>query len=458
MPLPHLETGKWEKFPAFALRASARQAGATIRGVKRLAVLIVVLSAAGLLSYGVGVARQEAVYRSFVEQGDEALARDDSFAAIEAFSAALSHKSDSMAAHLKRGEAYRRRNEFDAALRDLRRAADLDPLAPHPREILGDVHYATGRYVTAADQYREYLKLDDRSPRVLYKLALTLLKTGQPATAATALRAALGFDDRFAEAHYLLGICLRELQRPADALASLERAVALNGAFIRAREELAATYGRMERDAERNRQLEVLAALDPAAHREIALALGYARDGEVERAVVRLGNAVRTLPHEPTTYVALGRLWLERAERSGGRAELSKAIDALESAIATDTTSEAHTLYGRALLLAGETARAERALAYAASRFPVDPLASFYLADAADRRGHTAVAQRALIDYAALAGLDSAHFDAGLLARLAEAHLAAGDLASARRALDRAEQKNPAHPQVRAIRARLPRN
>ncbi len=125
--------------------------------MKRFAVLVVVLLAAGVLAYGVGVARQEAVYRAFVEKGDEALARDDSFAAIEAFSAAISHKADSMAAYLKRGEAYRRRSEFESAVRDLRRAVQLDPLAPHPREILGDVHYATGRFANAADHYREYL-------------------------------------------------------------------------------------------------------------------------------------------------------------------------------------------------------------------------------------------------------------------------------------------------------------
>ena len=423
--------------------------------MKRSIVLTLVLIAAGVVAYGVGVARQEAVYRSFVEQGDAALSRDDNFAAIEAFSAAISHKADSMAAHLKRGEAYRRQGEFEAALGDLRRAAELDPLAPHPREILGDVHYAMDRYTTAVEHYREYLKLDDRSPRVLYKLALTRLKLGHPDDAATWLRLALGFDDRFAEAHYLLGVCLRELRKPADALASLDRAVELNGAFIEAREELAATYGRLARHADRNRQLEALAALDPGPHRDVAVALSFARAGETERALLRLSNAVKESPLEPQAYLALGRLWLERAERGGGRVELSKAMRALESAINNDSSSEAHTLYGRAFLLTGETSRAERVLEHAASRFPVDPLAYYYLAEAAARRGHVAASQRALIAYAALEGLDSPRFDAALLARLADAHLNAGDPAAARQAFERAERKAPDDPRVRAIRDRL---
>jgi tetratricopeptide (TPR) repeat protein len=423
--------------------------------VKRFVVLVAVLLTVGTVSYGVGMARQEAVYQSYIEQGDAALARDDNSVAIEAFTFALAHKADSMAAHLKRGEAYRRGNQLDDALRDLRRAVQLDPLAPHPREILGDVHYAVGRYTSAADRYREYLGLDDRSPRVQYKLALTLLKLGQTAPATAAVRAALAIDDRFAEAHYLLGLCLRDEQRVRESIASLDRAVALNPSLFQAREELADAYGRLGRFTEQNRHLEILAGLDPAGRREAALALGYARDGEADRAVLRLGKAVREYADEPQTYVALGRLWLERAERGGGRIDLGKALTALETAAAPESSSEAQMLYGRALILAGEYARAERVLRQATAVFPVDPLAFFYLADVAERRGRLADARRALVDYAALEGLDSPRFDARLLARLTEAHLRAGDLAAAAQTLARAVQKDPDHPHVRALSLRL---
>jgi tetratricopeptide (TPR) repeat protein len=362
-----------------------------------------------------------------------------------------------MAAHLKRGEAYRRRGEFENAVRDLGRARELDPLSPHPREILGDVNYAMGQYPVAAERYRESLRLDDRSPRVVYKLALSHVKLGQPVPAVPLLRQALGMDDQFAEAHYLLGICLRDLQRHTEALEFLERAVSLNRTFVKAYEELADAYGRLGRFGDRNRHLEALTVLDPGARREVALGLGYARDGQVERAVLRLGGASRQFPDEPQAFVALGRLWLDRAEHGGGRVELSKAIGALESAVGNHSTSEAHTLYGRALMLSGELGRAERALEYAASRTPVDPLAFYYLADVAERRGHIAVAQRALIDYAALQGIDSARLDARLLARLTEAYLRAGDVTAARQTLARAGQKDPDNPHVRALTLRLAR-
>ena len=83
-----------------------------------------------------------------------------------------------MVGYLKRGEAYRRRGELEAALKDLRRAADIDPGAPRALELLGDVNYSLLRYGRAADSYGAYIRLDDRSPRVLYKLAPRAVSRG----------------------------------------------------------------------------------------------------------------------------------------------------------------------------------------------------------------------------------------------------------------------------------------
>jgi tetratricopeptide (TPR) repeat protein len=127
--------------------------------VKRILVgtLVVLLCGAGI--YGYIGARRERAFRQVVARGEAALARDDIFAAIESFSGAIVLKDDSMLGYLKRGEAYRRRQQLeaagrdphqapkfdpdaDAAMRDLLRASELDPLAPRPFELLGDVNYA----------------------------------------------------------------------------------------------------------------------------------------------------------------------------------------------------------------------------------------------------------------------------------------------------------------------------
>jgi tetratricopeptide (TPR) repeat protein len=387
--------------------------------MKRLLVVSVGLAA---LTLGVVLAwygvRQEREFQRLIAAGDAALAQDDTYGAIEAFSGALALKRDSMLAHLKRGDTYRRRGELDAALRDLREAAALDPAAPRPMELLGDVNAAMGRHERAAEHYRGFTQLDDRSPRVLYKLALALYRNGQMDQAIEPLRHAVAIDDRFTEAHYLLGMCLRD-QSGDEALRALTRAVEINPAFAAAREELADIYERAERRTEAVEQLEALAALEPTRfERLITAGLAYARWGRTDAAILTLGRAVERFPDDAAVYTALGRVWLDAAELRNDRVALSKAREALQrGAAAANPSTETLMLYGRALFLSGDVAAAERMLLQAAARPPVEPVVFRYLADAAERLGHVAEAQDALRRYVALIGEEQV--EPGVTERLA---------------------------------------
>lgn len=462
-----------------------------------LAGLLVVATVAGVYAY-VATARERS-YRELINRGEAALGRDDGQAAIAAFSGAIAVKGDSMLGYLKRGEAYAGRGEYDAALPDLRQAAELDPASPRGQELLGDVNHAMQRYDRAARSYEAYLRLDDRSPRILYKLALAHYGAHQPSAAVAALRKAIALDDRFAEAHYLLGLCLRELDDSRAALASIERSVALAPALLQAREELADLYHALGRQSDRIKQLEALLALDTGpsrASREISLGLAYADAGRLENAVLRLGEATERYPDHAATYVALGRVWLEAAERdrttANRRVSLTKALGALEHAVRQDEGSAVRTLFGRALLLAGEDPEfAERMLQQATERLPTDPSSFYYLAEAAERRGHFEVARRALVDYHSIGpaahdngqevrvaeriadlsmrvndpatavrwyrrAAEGGTADLSLLTRLAEAQLHAGDVAGARVVIDDVLAKDPANRTALAMLRRLP--
>src|SRR5215469_12693105 len=145
----------------------------TMDAVKRVLAGVVLLGLAAAAVYGYTASERERTYRQKLSEGDTALAQDNTFAAIEAFSGAITLKPESMIGYLKRGQAYRRRKELPAAIRDLRRASDLDPSATTPLEELGDAYLAVtpARYSSAAERYVAYVKLDNRAPRVLYKLA-----------------------------------------------------------------------------------------------------------------------------------------------------------------------------------------------------------------------------------------------------------------------------------------------
>lgn len=349
-------------------------------------------------------ARREREFRRLIAVGDAALAGGQTFQAIEAFSGALALKPESMLASLKRGDTYRRRGEYAAALRDLGRAAFLDPAAPRPIELLGDVQAALGQYAAAAAEYQRYLALDDRAPAVLYKLALAHYRSGMPARAVDSLRRAVALDDRFVEAHYLLGLSLRETDRQ-QSLRALRRALELNPTFAAAREELARVYEQMGRWQDAIDQLEALAALEPSrAERLVNVGLAYARLGRRDTAVLTLGRAAERHPNDAVVFTALGRIWLASAEAQQDTVALGKAMEALQPAVAqAAASSETRALYGRALALSGNMAAAERMLLQAVATAPVDPSAYRYLAEVARRLGHMTVASDAAAQYAALA-------------------------------------------------------
>jgi tetratricopeptide (TPR) repeat protein len=389
------------------------------------------------------------------------LARDDSYAAIEAFSVAISLKEDSMAAHLKRGEAYRRRQEYESALRDLRRAAAIDPVSPYPRELLGDVHcgmaprekdHARARYLRAIESYTEALALDDRSARIQYKLGLAAYRAGQMPVAVTALRKSIDLDPAFAEAHYLLGVCFRATQQTREAIRALDRAVALDPSFVAAHEELADAYAHAGRQDDRLVHLKALAALEPGPVRERALGLGYAHAGQLPLALTQLGRARQRYPDDPETFLALGQLWLERAA-DGDAVELNKALQALSSAVGPTSSSAAFTLYGRALLLSGNVVRAEQMFQQAVTRFPVEPRAFLYLSDVSMRTGRRTVAHQAIIDYAAL--VRSEALSVPHLLRLADAQFATGRTEEARRSADAVLERDPGNAAARSLSRRL---
>ena len=375
--------------------------------MNRLAVLITTLVALVIATTVVWMeVRQEREFRRLIAEGDAALDANRTSEAIEAFSGALAFKPGSMLAHLQRAEAYRRgERDLAAALRDAGEASNLDPTAPQPIELLGDVSAAMGRYDEAVDHYDRYLQLDDRSTRVLYKVALAYVRQGQANRGIEPLRRAIGLDDRFAEAHYLLGLALRDRGNNDQALTELRRAIALDAALIPAREELAdLSLSRGGRVREAVDQLEAIAALEPSRpERVVDVAYALARNGQREAALLTLNRAAERHPGSSALLAALGRIWLEMAAAENDSSAIRKAIAALQpQARRPDATSEVLTVLGEAQLRAGNVADAERTLQQAVTRQPVVALAYRHLAEAARRRGHSAVARDAEARYSRL--------------------------------------------------------
>jgi len=374
-----------------------------MRRVLILAAVLAVAAAAATVVYQVTRDRD---YRTQLTRGDTALRLDQSTTAIEAYSGAVALRPDSMLARLRRGEAYQRRGDFDAAVRDFRDAAAFDAAATRPREELGDVLYQLQRYRRAAEAYEAVLAIDDRLARVDYKLAIARYRSGDAQGAITALTRTSQGADATAEMQYLLGLAFRDIGRTDQAQRSFEKAVAASPGLIAAREELADLYAARAGRADALDQLQVLAGLDRnRVERQVVVALAQARAGHTEPAIVTLSTALERAPEDPRIYHALGEVWLRDAEARNDRLALNKALQALERAGSGPTVgSETLALFGRALLRDGQVERAETILQLATTRYPVDPIAFAYYAQAAERQRHFDAARQALIDLSALQG------------------------------------------------------
>jgi tetratricopeptide (TPR) repeat protein len=459
--------------------------------VKRPIVAVAVFAlAAGGAAFAYQVVVQQRYYAELLIRGDNALRDDQTFGAIEAYSGAIALRQDSMIAYLRRGQTYQRRGDrgdLERAASDFRTAAGLDPSATRPLEALGDVLYQLQRYDRAAEAYERFRRLDDRSARVTYRLALARYRQHDLDAASTAVADALRLDDAMADAHYLLGLCLRDTQHPGEALRAFERAVALEPGMIPAREELADVYGTLGRRAEELEQLQLLAGLDrDRVARQVAVGMAHARAGHWDLAVLTLGGALERNPNEPEIYRALGQVWLERPRDDG--AFLSKAREALERvATSPSATSDALTLYARALLQEGHLEGAEHALQQAIVRFPIEPSALLLYAATAEKQEHFDAARQALIQYRGLApadvdvsglagriGILSARVndlpaavqwltralsatpnDVRLLAALADAQLRNGDREGAHATIVRGLEKEPTNRALRNLKVRM---
>lgn len=392
----------------------------------------------------------ERQYQRLLAAGDQALAAGENYRAVEAFSGALAYRPESMVAYLRRGEAYRAQRRDDEAIRDWREATRLAPDAPQPLIELGDLFNDHSDYDRAADWYGQAVnRLKDEDPSLLYRLALALYRAGAPGRAIEPLARAAGRSDATAEAHYLLALLYRDTNTPARAIQELEAALTIAPDLSAAREELADIYRALGRPVDEMAQLQLLARNGDTVRRA-AIAQAEARHGQLDAAIGTLTKALAESPNDSRLLLAIGRVYLARAERGGDTDSVQRATSALEQALGgTARRSEGLALYGRALFLAGNYPEAERILRDAVATSPVDPEAFGFLADAAERMNHDITARDALINVDALEG-DTATTAVrrDRARRIGDLSLRAADYRFAAQWLARAAEAEPDDPQT----------
>jgi Tfp pilus assembly protein PilF len=195
--------------------------------------------------------------------------------------------------HNSRGIELADRGWLDEAVREFKKAIELDPNSAHAHDNLATVYAEKKLYRDALDEYLTAIRLEPDSATAHYNLACFLSTYGLEMSVAQ-YREAIELEPEYPDAHLNLGLALADQDQMDEAKGELQTAIALNAQDGFARHELAAIH--MDEGDYRAAivQLKEVTRLEPDSF-EAYLDLGicYSQKGfyeEAERAYLRAGE------------------------------------------------------------------------------------------------------------------------------------------------------------------------
>jgi tetratricopeptide (TPR) repeat protein len=233
--------------------------------------------------------------------------------------------------HNSRGIELADRGWLDEAIREFRKAIELDPDSAHAHDNLATVYAEKKQYAQALEEYLTALKLEPDSATAHYNLAC-FLATHAHEMAIEQYKEAIEIDPEYPDAHLNLGMTYADLDQRDEAKAQFKAAMELDTADALARHELAAML--MDEGDYRGAivLLKDVVRLEPQNYEGwLDLGISYAQKGfyqEAERCYGKAGelNADDVLLNY--NRAALYSLWERRTD----------AIEALRKALEKEPT------------------------------------------------------------------------------------------------------------------------
>jgi Flp pilus assembly protein TadD len=140
--------------------------------------------------------------------------------------------------HNSRGIELADRGWLDEAIKEFKRAIELDPNSAHAHDNLATVYAEQKKYREALDEYLVALRLEPESATAHYNLAC-FLSAHALQFAVTEYREAIELEPDYPDAHLNLGLTLADADRTEEATQELKRAIELEPADALPRHELA---------------------------------------------------------------------------------------------------------------------------------------------------------------------------------------------------------------------------
>jgi serine/threonine-protein kinase len=202
-------------------------------------VFVVVISTALLFVFGAILLRRTPARRAALadtsssragEEGDETLGRTLS-QSDSAPRGSLVQQPQTAAEFYENGTYFLSIRSYDAAVRDLRRAVELQPDFPSAHNRLGRALLFKGQFAAAADEFRKAVEQSGGNyPTAQYNLGFALQQQGEKDGAAEAYTAAIkSSDGKYSDALYQIGVIRYEQGRWAESADAFQKTIDQNG-------------------------------------------------------------------------------------------------------------------------------------------------------------------------------------------------------------------------------------
>ena len=229
--------------------------------------------------------------------------------------------------HNSRGIELADRGWLDEAIREFKKAIELDAESAHAHDNLATVYAEKKLYTQALEEYLTALRLEPDSATAHYNLAC-FLATHAHEMAIEQYKDAIAQDPEYPDAHLNLGMTYADLDQRDEAKAEFKAAIELEPADALARHELAAML--MDEGDYRSAitLLNEVVRLEPENYEGwLDLGISYAQKGFYQEAERCYGKARDLNPDDVLlnyNVAALYSLWERRPEAI---AALRKALD-----------------------------------------------------------------------------------------------------------------------------------
>lgn len=245
------------------------------------------------------------------------------------------------------------RGDSAAALSLLWEAAGLAPQDGAIQDHLGEALERLGALDAAVEAYRAAADARPAPRGASNHLVLALVKSGRSSEGITRARALTAEAPDDAERWFTLGLAQTDVDDDG-AIDSFHRALALDRRHALARYNLALVLYHADRLQPALDELHEALAIQPRPEVQYTLGIVYWHQGDLDRAVRALGDAVAANPAYADAHLALGTIFKTRGD-------LKRAVAALKRAIELRPDLPApHIVLAQTLALAHDEAGARR--------------------------------------------------------------------------------------------------